>query len=63
MPHFVPWWLLVAGVMFGLACGVKWSALFFAPFFAVMVVVWRIGARRSAGVRRQISSGIFGDLG
>lgn len=63
IPHFVPWWLLVAGVTFGLACGVKWSALFFAPFFAALVLVWRIGARRSAGVRRQISSGIFGDLG
>ncbi len=63
VPHFVPWWLLVAGVTFGLACGVKWSALFFAPFFAVLVLVWRIGARNSAGVRRQISSGIFGDLG
>ena len=63
VPHFVPWWLLVAGVTFGLACGVKWSALFFAPFFAALVLVWRIGARRSAGVRRQISSGIFGDLG
>ena len=34
LPRIVPWWLLVAGVLFGLACGVKWSALFFAPFFA-----------------------------
>jgi dolichyl-phosphate-mannose--protein O-mannosyl transferase len=62
-PRFVPWWLLVAGATFGLACGVKWSALFFAPFFAAMVVVWRVGARRSAGVRRPVVGGIAGDLG
>lgn len=63
LPRAVPWWLLVAGITFGLACGVKWSALFFAPFFAAMVVVWRVGARRSAGVRRPIAAGIAGDLG
>ena len=63
LPHFVPWWLLVAGVTFGLACGVKWSALFFAPFFAILVVAWRIGARRSAGIRHPISVRILGDLG
>ncbi|MFI5493039.1 dolichyl-phosphate-mannose--protein mannosyltransferase [Actinoplanes sp. NPDC051859] len=59
----VPWWLLVAGMTFGLACGVKWSALFFAPFLGLLVVVWRIQARRSAGMRRPIFPGIFGDLG
>jgi dolichyl-phosphate-mannose-protein mannosyltransferase len=62
-PRIVPWWLLVAGVTFGLACGVKWNALFFAPFFALLVVVWRVRARRSAGVRRPIMSGLLGDLG
>jgi dolichyl-phosphate-mannose-protein mannosyltransferase len=62
-PTGVPWWLLVAGAMFGLACGVKWSALFFAPFLALLVVVWRVGARRSAGVPRPISRGLGGDLG
>ncbi|MET0416760.1 MAG: phospholipid carrier-dependent glycosyltransferase [Actinoplanes sp.] len=46
----VPWWLLVAGATLGLACGVKWSALFFAPFYAVLVLVWRARARRSAGI-------------
>jgi dolichyl-phosphate-mannose--protein O-mannosyl transferase len=63
LPRAVPWWLLVAGVMFGLACGVKWSALFFAPFFAVLVVVWRVGARRSAGVRQPFSAGFASDIG
>jgi dolichyl-phosphate-mannose-protein mannosyltransferase len=62
-PRIVPWWLLVAGVCFGLACGVKWSALFFAPFFAMLVVVWRVQARRTAGVHRPIVSGLLGGLG
>nr|WP_184988924.1 glycosyltransferase family 39 protein [Actinoplanes digitatis] len=63
LPWIFPWWLLTSGVLFGLACGVKWSALFFAPFFAMLVVVWRVQARRSAGVRRAFLSGILGDLG
>jgi len=63
LPRIVPWWLLASGVLFGLACGVKWSALFFAPIFAALAVVWRVQARRSAGVRRPIFAGILGDLG
>jgi dolichyl-phosphate-mannose-protein mannosyltransferase len=62
LPRIVPWWLLVAGILFGLGCGVKWSALFFAPFYAALVLLWRIQARRSAGVRRPILSGILADL-
>ncbi len=62
-PRIVPWWLLTAGILFGLACGVKWSALFFLPFFGLLVLIWRIQARRSAGVRRPVLSGILGDLG
>ncbi|MBB2945969.1 dolichyl-phosphate-mannose--protein O-mannosyl transferase [Actinoplanes lutulentus] len=63
LPLIVPWWLLVAGITFGMACGVKWSALFFAPFFAALVIVWRVQARRSAGIRGPIIAGILGDLG
>ena len=63
IPRITPWWLLVAGVLFGLANGVKWSALFFLPFFALLVLVWRWQARRSAGIRGPIVAGILGDLG
>jgi dolichyl-phosphate-mannose-protein mannosyltransferase len=63
LPRIVPWWGLAAGALFGLACGVKWSGLFFAPFFAALAVLWRVQARRSAGVRRPAGSGIIGDLG
>jgi dolichyl-phosphate-mannose-protein mannosyltransferase len=59
VPRVVPWWLLGGGVAFGLACGVKWSALFFLPFFVLVTVVWRRQARRSAGLRGRS----LGDLG
>lgn len=41
-----------AAVALGLACGVKWSGLWFLALFAVMTVVWDISARRAVGVRR-----------
>ncbi|WP_052359840.1 dolichyl-phosphate-mannose--protein mannosyltransferase [Actinoplanes friuliensis] len=63
VPRAVPWWLLMAGALLGLACGVKWSALFFLPFFAVLIIAWRVQARRSAGVRRPLRAGLVGDLG
>ncbi len=47
-----PWWRLAAGVLIGCACAVKWSALYFVPVFALFVVLWEVGLRRSAGVRR-----------
>ncbi|TDC30286.1 phospholipid carrier-dependent glycosyltransferase [Micromonospora sp. 15K316] len=47
-----PWWRLAAGVLFGCACAVKWSALYFLPAFVLLVLVWEAGVRRSAGVRR-----------
>jgi dolichyl-phosphate-mannose--protein O-mannosyl transferase len=63
MPFVVPWWLLTAGALFGLGCGVKWSALFFAPFYAALVVAWRVQARRSAGVKQPFGLRVVGDLG
>ncbi|BCY15047.1 dolichyl-phosphate-mannose--protein mannosyltransferase [Actinoplanes sp. L3-i22] len=63
IPKIVPWWLLASGAFFGLACGVKWSALFFAPFFAALVIAWRWQARRSARVRGPFVAGILGDFG
>jgi len=51
-PRAVPWWRLVAAVLLGCGVAVKWSALYFLPAFALLVVLWEVGARRSAGVRR-----------
>ncbi|QWT22984.1 phospholipid carrier-dependent glycosyltransferase [Subtercola sp. PAMC28395] len=42
-------WLIVAGVLFGLACGTKWSAIWFLLVFAVFVAItdW-LALRRSS---------------
>jgi dolichyl-phosphate-mannose-protein mannosyltransferase len=45
-------WRLVAGVMFGAACAVKWSALSFFVFFVALSLVWDRAALKSAGVLR-----------
>lgn len=45
-------WRLVGAVMLGLTCGVKWSGAYFLGMFAIMSLVWDVGALRSAGVRR-----------
>ncbi|HEV7206291.1 MAG TPA: phospholipid carrier-dependent glycosyltransferase [Jatrophihabitans sp.] len=49
-------WRLLAGVMFGLACGVKWTALSFFLAFAVLSIVWDRAALKSAGVRKPAGS-------
>ncbi len=46
------WWRFAGGVMLGLACGVKWSGLWFIAFFGVLSVLWSATARRAAGVER-----------
>jgi dolichyl-phosphate-mannose-protein mannosyltransferase len=45
-------WLIVAGVLFGLATGTKWNAVFVLASFGVLAVVWSVAARRLAGARR-----------
>jgi dolichyl-phosphate-mannose-protein mannosyltransferase len=45
-------WRLAAGVLLGLACAVKWSALSFFVLFALLSLMWDRGALKSAGVTR-----------
>jgi len=52
-----PWlgwrlWRWVAGICLGLSTGTKWSGVFFLVAFGLMTVMWDLGARRAAGVRR-----------
>jgi dolichyl-phosphate-mannose--protein O-mannosyl transferase len=54
-------WRWAAAVALGLACGVKWSALWFVAFFALMSVVWDVSARRAIGVRRPWSATVVRD--
>nr|WP_241744267.1 phospholipid carrier-dependent glycosyltransferase [Cellulosimicrobium arenosum] len=46
------WWRFAAAVSLGLACGVKWSGIYFLAVFAVLSVLWDATARRTAGVGR-----------
>ncbi|MBY8871562.1 phospholipid carrier-dependent glycosyltransferase [Micromonospora sp. PLK6-60] len=57
-----PWWRLAAGVLLGCACAVKWSALYFVPAFALLVILWEVGVRRSAGVRRPWRDALLDEL-
>ncbi len=52
----VRWWRIGAGVALGLACGVKWSAVFFVLAFGLMTVLWDAGARKACGVRRPLAA-------
>jgi dolichyl-phosphate-mannose--protein O-mannosyl transferase len=47
-------WRLAAGVLWGLAIGTKWTALFPLAAFGLLLWVWDAGARRSFGVRRAL---------
>lgn len=46
------WWRLAAGVALGLACGVKWSGVYYIAAFGLLSVVWDALARRAAGAPR-----------
>lgn len=58
----VRWWRLGAGVLLGLACGTKWSGVYFLAAFAVLSVLWDVCARRAAGVRRPWAGTAVRDL-
>ncbi|PZR54408.1 phospholipid carrier-dependent glycosyltransferase [Xylanimonas oleitrophica] len=55
------WWRLAAGVSLGLACGVKWSGVYFLAVFGILTVAWDMAARRSAGVRRWWEDSLLAD--
>ncbi|MGC7215517.1 dolichyl-phosphate-mannose--protein mannosyltransferase, partial [Mycobacteroides abscessus subsp. massiliense] len=43
----VRWWRFGAGILLGLACGTKWSGLYFIAFFGVLCIAFDIAARRA----------------
>jgi dolichyl-phosphate-mannose--protein O-mannosyl transferase len=45
-------WRLAAGALFGCACAVKWSGIYFLAAFAVLSLFWDRAAWREAGVPR-----------
>ncbi|MBD1321234.1 glycosyltransferase family 39 protein [Gordonia hankookensis] len=46
------WYRFTAGVMLGLACGTKWSGIYFVIFFAVLAIGFDVAARTAYHVRR-----------
>lgn len=54
-------WLIVAGLLFGLAMGTKWNAVFVLGSFGVLAVVWSVTARRLAGARGRAWWGLLQD--
>ena len=50
-------WRIAAGVLFGCACAVKWSGVWFLAFFAVLSLFWDRAAWREAGVPRPTRDG------
>ena len=57
------WWRFAGGVSLGLACGVKWSGLFFIAAFGLLTVFWDLTARRAAGVRSPWRGSLLRDVG
>ena len=55
------WWRFTAGVMLGLALGVKWSGLYFIAFFGVMAVAMDWALRARYGVRRPLAGALARD--
>ena len=45
------WWRFAGGIALGLACGVKWSGIYYIAAFGLMTVLLSASARRTAGVR------------
>lgn len=44
-------WRIVAGVMFGASCAVKWNSIYLVAVFGIVTVIWDVGARHLAGAR------------
>jgi dolichyl-phosphate-mannose--protein O-mannosyl transferase len=57
----VPWWRLLAAVLFASSLAIKWSALFFLPVFVLLILWWDAGARRTAGARRPWRDALVGE--
>ncbi|SNR41108.1 dolichyl-phosphate-mannose--protein mannosyltransferase [Blastococcus mobilis] len=59
-------WRIAAGFLFGCACAVKWSGVWFLAFFAVLSLFWDRAAWRESGIphptRTTIRRGLPGAL-
>ncbi|WP_414638633.1 dolichyl-phosphate-mannose--protein mannosyltransferase [Actinophytocola sp.] len=56
------WWRFLGGVSLGLACGSKWSGIFFLMAFGLLTVIWDATARRAAGVESPWKGALVRDV-
>nr|WP_024332524.1 phospholipid carrier-dependent glycosyltransferase [Gordonia hirsuta] len=56
------WYRFTAGLMLGLACGTKWSGLYFVVFFTVLSLGFDVAARRAYHVHRPWKGVLVRDL-
>ena len=59
-PWFRPW-LFITGILLGLACGVKWSGIYFAAAFGVVAVIWECSRRLRFGDQHWLRRGLILD--
>ncbi|MEU7219598.1 dolichyl-phosphate-mannose--protein mannosyltransferase [Nocardia iowensis] len=59
----VRWWRFGAGLLLGLACGTKWSGLYFVAAFGLLSVCFDHAARRAYGVPRPWAGTAIRDIG
>ncbi len=54
-------WRIAAALCLGLCASTKWSGLFFAAAFSIASVLWDVAARRAAGTRHWLITGLLRD--
>src|SRR5699024_1647457 len=54
-------WLIVAGVLAGMACAVKWSGAYYVAAFGILAVIWDCSLRYSRGEKRWLAKGLIKD--
>ncbi|MFI5782720.1 dolichyl-phosphate-mannose--protein mannosyltransferase [Nocardia sp. NPDC051570] len=59
----VRWWRFGAGVLLGLACGTKWSGMYFIAAFGLLSVGFDLAARRAYRVPRPWAGTAIRDIG
>lgn len=59
----VRWWRFGAGVLLGMACGTKWSGLYFIAAFGVLSVYFDLAAHRTYRVPRPLLGAVIRDIG
>ncbi|MDV6275230.1 phospholipid carrier-dependent glycosyltransferase [Rhodococcus erythropolis] len=57
------WWRFGAGILLGLACGTKWSGMYFILFFGLLSVAFDLSARRAYRVQRPWVGTAIRDIG